>query len=68
MQPLKDYIKAIEANNKGDKEEALSLLTQSIGEEIPNDYIKSSLDKLLMSNDAVLTVILGRIENEKAEQ
>lgn len=64
MQPLKDYIKAIEANRNGDKARALELLTASVGAEQPTEFMKSTLDKMLDSNDAVLTVILGEIEKD----
>ena len=65
MQPLKDYIKAIEANRNGDKEKALELLAASVGTDKPTEFMKSSLDKILDSNDAVLTEILGEIEKNK---
>jgi len=65
MQPLKNYIKAIEANKAGDRAKALELLASSVGAEQPTEFMKSSLDKMLDSNDAVLTVILGEIEKSK---
>ena len=64
MQPLKDYIKAIEANKAGDREKALALLASSVGADEPTEFMKSALEKMLDSNDAVLTVILGEIEND----
>jgi len=62
MKPLKDYIKAIEANKRGDKEEALKLLTSSIGLEEPTQVMKDNLDNMLDSNDAILTLIMKELE------
>ena len=62
MKPLKDYIKAIEANKAGNREEALKLLASSIGLEKPTTIMKDNLDNMLDSNDAVLTLIIKEIE------
>lgn len=62
MEPLKRYIEAIEAKNSGDRKKALDLLAESVGIKEPTEIMRNSLDKMLDSNDAVLTVILDRIE------
>ena len=63
MKPLKDYIKAIEANKQGNREEALKLLTDSIGLKEPTKIMKENLAQMLDSNDAILTLILKEIED-----
>jgi len=63
MKPLKDYIKAIEASKQGNQEEALKLLTDSIGLKEPTKIMKENLAQMLDSNDAVLTLILKEIED-----
>ena len=63
MKPLKDYIKAIEANKQGNREEALKLLTGSIGLKEPTKIMKENLAQMLDSNDAILTLILKEIED-----
>ena len=63
MKPLKDYIKAIEANKQGNTEEALKLLTDSIGLKEPTKIMKENLAQMLDSNDAILTLILKEIED-----
>ena len=63
MKPLKDYIKAIEANKQGNREKALKLLTSSIGLEEPTQVMKDNLDNMLDSNDAILTLIMKEIED-----
>jgi len=62
MKPLKDYIKAIAANKDGNREEALQLLTASIGLDKPTRVMEENLDNMLDSNDAILTLILKEIE------
>ena len=64
MKPLKDYIKAIEANKQGNTEEALKLLTGSIGLKEPTKIMKENLAQMLDSNDAILTLILKEIEDD----
>ena len=64
MKPLKDYIKAIEANKQGHPEEALKLLTDSIGLKEPTKIMKDNLSQMLDSNDAILTLILKEIEDD----
>ena len=63
LKPLKDYIKAIEANKQGNTEEALKLLTDSIGLKEPTKIMKENLAQMLDSNDAILTLILKEIED-----
>ena len=57
-EPLRKYIESRDALNAGDKEKALSLLAESMGEKEPTEYMKSELENLVEPNIATLTLIL----------
>lgn len=63
-EPLRNYIKGIEAYKAGNKENALNLIASSVGTDKPTGIMKASLDKLIDSNDAILTLILHEIKKE----
>ncbi len=57
-EPLKKYIESRDALKAGDKQKALSLLAESMGETEPTEYMKTELEHLTEPNIATLTLIL----------
>ena len=58
--PLEEYIKGVEAFKQGNKEEALALISSSLGADKPTEIMKSSLEELTHVNIAALRIILHR--------
>lgn len=61
ISPLANYIRAREEYHAGHKEEALQLLTESMGLEKPTPIMRDALDKLVDLNDVALTLVLHEI-------
>lgn len=59
-EPLKEYLKARDALKEGREEEALNMLTSSLGFEKPTDIIKESYARLLNLDDVALAMVLAR--------
>jgi hypothetical protein len=59
LEEVKKYIAARDALRKGDRTEALRLLTESIGAEKPTPIMETCVERLLDSNDAALTLVLA---------
>lgn len=69
--PIKLYLEALEAYNRGEEEGAAQKLAQSLGADEPSDVIRSSIGKLLstdtMPNDAVLKIMSTEVSKGKHE-
>lgn len=63
-EPLRKYIECRDALSIGDKQKALSLLAESMGEKEPTEYMKSELENLAEPNIATLTLILHESKKE----
>jgi len=64
--PLKTYLKAQAAICAGNNNQALELLTQSIGADNPSEFIKENLVKLVKEpNDAILTMVIDQARGER---
>lgn len=67
--PIKLYLEAVEAYNRGDKEAAARKLAQSLGTDEPNTVIRGSIDRLLsagtMPNDAVLKILSTEVTKRR---
>jgi hypothetical protein len=62
--PLKTYIKAIQASKEGRPDEAEKLLLESLGMEKPTEYMKAAMPELTSydnPNDAVLALVAFRM-------
>ena len=57
-EPLRNYIKGVEAYKAGFPDEALDLISSAVGADRPTGFMIASLDKLVDSNDAILALIL----------
>lgn len=56
--PLECYIKARDKLINGEREEALRLLSESIGAEKATEFMEENLKELVEINPAVLTLII----------
>ena len=63
-EPLAQYIKSIEAYKKGNEEEALQLLAESVGADKPTSEMKQALAEMSDLNVAVLTLVIHRTKEE----
>lgn len=66
-EPLRSYIKSIQAHKEGRKGDAEGLLCDSLGIKEPTSYMKSTLPKLVDGdnpNDAVLAIIIDRTKRQ----
>ena len=62
-EPLKSYIRSIQAHKDGNKGESERLLCDSLGINESTPYMKSTLPKLVdgdAPNDAVLAIVIDR--------
>lgn len=73
VEPLKDYIAAVKAMDKGWTAEASRLLTSSIGGDSANvpPVIQHSISKLLkedsLANDAMLKILSTEVSKRRAK-
>lgn len=69
-EPIKKYIAAINAFQKGDKKTAADLLAKSLGDTKPNHALENNLDQLLSSDSPAneVTLIILASEVGKSER
>jgi hypothetical protein len=71
-EPIKLYIEAKEAYDRGDREAAVQLLAQSLGADEPSDVLRNSIGKLLsrdtLANDAILQIISTEVAKSGGEE
>jgi len=60
VEPLEQYLEAVDAYKAGDKEKALGLLGRSLGTNHPTTMMRDALPELTRANRAVLAIILHR--------
>lgn len=70
IQPIKDYVAAIDALHHGQSQKASELLAQAMGTDKPTPIIKGAIKQLLTSdtpaNDVALSLVAHR-SNKKGE-
>lgn len=68
-EPIRLYLDAVEAYERGNKEEAAQKLAQSLGADEPSALMRSSIDKLLstdtMPNNAVLKILSNEVSKKR---
>lgn len=63
-EPLRNYIKGVEAYKAGNKEGALKLIASSMGTDKPTGIMEDALDSLVDAHDVALTLILHESQKE----
>lgn len=62
--PLRSYLEARSAFDRGDKQIAANLLAASMGAEIPTNFMLENLEPLLKANEVSLILILKESKND----